>query len=62
MAVSGRLTLTRYNLGDMDPMRCAADRHAVKSQRERFALLYRPKVADLPDAGPSALEPALVQP
>jgi 3-hydroxyacyl-[acyl-carrier-protein] dehydratase len=42
VAVSARLVLERFNLGDRYPDRAATDRHVCRELREKFKLLYRP--------------------
>jgi 3-hydroxyacyl-[acyl-carrier-protein] dehydratase len=41
-AVSGRLTLDRYNLADRDPMEAHADESILKEMRELLTVLYQP--------------------
>jgi len=45
MTVSGRLTLAKYNLGDLNPSQAATDRATRRDLRELFALLYPSVVA-----------------
>jgi 3-hydroxyacyl-[acyl-carrier-protein] dehydratase len=51
-AVSGRLTLERYNLADTRPLLADTDAHLRALQRSRLTLLYQP--ANPADAGDAA--------
>jgi 3-hydroxyacyl-[acyl-carrier-protein] dehydratase len=44
-AVSGRLVIERFNIGDREPERAAWDAYARKDLRRRFELLYKPLTA-----------------
>jgi len=45
VAVTGRLVLERFNIGDREPHLRAWDSHARAEMKQRFAQLYRPDAA-----------------
>jgi len=58
VAVSGRLTLERFNLADTQPQLAATDAYLKRHMREQFAIIYSPSVGL--DATPGdACEPRL---